>query len=906
MTIDLGAVYAVDLMNITWRNNTFAKDVKIEGSLDNENFFVMKEVKDQEISFDKEVQTIEGLGGQKVQYVRISLSNPNNITYGYEIYEIAMFEKNPTSSVFTNLAFNKSVVDSPSEMNADAFKKEHLTDGNVSTRWGNAYSADAFKTDPTETITLDLENVYALDRVVLNFETAYAKTVKIQGSVDGTEFFDIKTASVKSAGITGITDLNASARYLRFVLSDPAGTFGYSIWEIQAYGPRTAELEELFQKLSAKVDSVEPGAQKGNMAPGSYYKYESLVNEVKTLLEDETASYNAMRNSVPAMKEALENFDKDVITSNVMVDIYPVVQHVRYGDDDGMKVVGESFDIILHGEQDVATLPKVKELLEAEGYSYQMADTVGTNPAIILAVDCKEDCEICDSVKDNANALEQAQGYVLSVENNKHENGLITIVGADADGVYYGVMTLKQIFEQKTSEGNISELVISDYPNTLFRGYVEGFYGFPWTTEERASLFVDTAKYKMTTYIYAPKDDPYHRDEWRELYPEEESQDIKYLAQVATENNMDFCWTVHPGADYNYTKDNDGDGIVDDFAKLTAKLDQVYDLGVRQMGIFYDDLSSSKMDGPAHAKLINDAYAYLTEKYDDVKPFITVTSRYNNKWGGEWDTYFTPFMEQVHEDTIVLWTGNHTMSGINKAYMEVPQTETGVDRDLAVWWNYPVTDYCYGKLLMGSLDILDRDVDNINGFFLNPMSEADASKVAIFSGADYSWNIGAFESQKSWERSIAELAGTANGVNKSFERFADNISFGSLPERKSNFVFEESKYLTEDIENFKNALVYGENLAAEAANLREKFAEMLADVEIIRNNVTNENLLEEINLHLDAYESLSKAGVAAMEAYLAALEGDVETTIDKVSVMEAELAASESIYMDTLKGTATV
>ena len=906
VVIDLGAAYPVELVNIVWKSNTFAKTVKMEGSLDNVNFFEIKTLTDCVVAENKQVQIIDDLGDVETQYLRFSFSEPNNKTYGYEVYEIEVFEKNPASSVFTNIALNKNVVDDPTEMNTTVFVKEHLTDGYLSTRWGNLYTGDAYKENPTETFTLDLEDTYVLDRVVLNFEAAYAQNVVLQGSVDGEVYFDITTGEVTHDGETCFVDLNAETRYLRVVLSEPVGQYGFSLWEIEAYGSRAAELEALFNEFLPKFETIVSGNGKGEMAPGNYQKYSDLVTKVETLLEDEDASSNEMRKAVLALQEAFVTLEQDIINSDVLVSVYPTVQNLKYGDDEGMQFKGETVDILVHGEQDVATLPKVEELLAAEGYAYQVVDTVGENPAIVLAVKCDNDCEICSSVKDAVNALEHVQGYVLSTSNDVNANGQVTIVGADADGVYYGVMSFMQIVEQKTAEGVISEVVISDYPDTEFRGYVEGFYGFPWTTEERASLFEDTSKYKMTTYIYAPKDDPYHRDEWRALYPDEEAADIRELAAVAMNNNMDFCWTVHPGADYDYTTDSDSDGIIDDFKLITEKFDQVYSLGVRQFGIFYDDLNSSKMDGPAHAKLINDTYEYLTSKYDDVKPFITVTSKYNNKWGGDWNTYFTPFMEQVHEDTIVLWTGNHTMSAITKEYMEYPQTMTGVDRDLGVWWNYPVTDYCYGKLLMGSLDILSRDVDNINGFFLNPMSEADASKVAIFSGADYSWNIGSFDSVYSWERSIEELVGTENGVNKAFERFADNISYGSLPERKSNFEFDESKYLMEDIENFKAALTSGENLDKEAANLKEKFEQMLSDVTIMRENITNTNLLEEITLHLDAYESLAKSGIAAMTAYLAALEGDVETTIEQVEALEEHLEASNSVTMKTLSGKATV
>ncbi len=577
-----------------------------------------------------------------------------------------------------------------------------------------------------------------------------------------------------------------------------------------------------------------------------------------------------------------ENFEAKAAEETASVSVYPTPQSIVTNSDGGMKLNG-AVDIIVHGEQDAATLSKLEALLEKESYSFSYKDAVGENAAIILAVDCENaGCTICDSVTDSANALAEEQGYVLKASDDNHAKGQVTIIGADADGAYYGVMTLLQMFNQKTADGRIAEVTISDYPDIKFRGYVEGFYGFPWSFEDRKGLFEDTALYKMNTYIYAPKDDPYHRGSWRTLYPTEEANNIKALTEVAKENNMEFCWTIHPGADYNYTSDSDGDGQSNDFETLIAKLEQVYSLGVRQFGIFYDDLDYSVANGNRHAAVINDAYAYLTEKYDDVKPFITVLTRYTNSWGAPMNTYFTPFMQQIHEDTIVLWTGNSTMSAITYEYFEWPQTQTGIDRDFGVWWNYPVNDYCDGHLLMSPLHCLDNDVTNINSFFLNPMSEADASKVAIYSGADYSWNIADFESQSSWERAILELVPEAN---ESFERFADNIGYVN---QGSGFIFEESVYLEEELSSFETAVYSGDGLAEEIQNMKQRFAEMVSDAAALK-TIKKAGLLEEITVYLDAYKAMGETGVATMNAFEAAMEGDIETCL-------TNLAQAEELY----------
>ena len=47
-------------------------------------------------------------------------------------------------------------------------------------------------------------------------------------------------------------------------------------------------------------------------------------------------------------------------------------------------------------------------------------------------------------------------------------------------------------------------------------GVVEGFFGRPWTHSQRLFVIRLIASLGMNTYIYAPKEDPRHREEWRE------------------------------------------------------------------------------------------------------------------------------------------------------------------------------------------------------------------------------------------------------------------------------------------------------------------------------------------------------------------------------------------------------
>ena len=575
--------------------------------------------------------------------------------------------------------------------------------------------------------------------------------------------------------------------------------------------------------------------------------------------------------------------------NDVKVDVYPKPQEISYISGEGMSLEGE-VNVVFHGDQIPATLTKLEQLLKENNISYSISNEVDDQKANILISSSSDHCDECtENMGGNTKALGEEQGYILSASNDINKKGEIKIIGADSDGAYYGLMTLTQMLEQETADGKIAETVISDYPSVKLRGFVEGFYGYPWSFEDRLSLMSESSNFKMNTYIYAPKDDPYHKDQWRDLYPADKAEELRQLAAEGKKDNMSFCWSVHPGNGFNYNNDND-------YNSLIKKFDQLYDLGVRQFGISYDDLGGY-VNGQQHADLINRVNREWVQVKGDVKPLIVVGTRYCNGWGPSMTSYFKPFWQTLDDDVVVMWTGANTMSAITKDAYNWPKTQTGVnDKDLAAWWNYPVNDYCDGNLMMSPLENLDNDVDNISGFFLNPMSQAEASKVAIFSGADYSWNISGFEKNSSWSRAIDELVPEAS---EAFKRFADNISY-----IKDGFEFDESRYLVDTIEAFKTALQNKEGVIEAATALKAEFTTMKNDVTALR-NVNDSNLYDEIEQHLNAYEAVAEAGIASMSAFIDAENGDVDSCLTNINTTEIKLKEAETYQVESLETNGT-
>src|SRR5436853_6603639 len=111
-------------------------------------------------------------------------------------------------------------------------------------------------------------------------------------------------------------------------------------------------------------------------------------------------------------------------------------------------------------------------------------------------------------------------------------------------------------------------------PSTFMRrGIVEGFFGPPWSMRQRAAMFEFGAARRMNSYLYAPKDDPYHRDKWQSPYPPQRWREMTRLIRAAERYNVDFIYGFHPGKGLLFSGDKP-------LRNLLSKAQRFYDAGV--------------------------------------------------------------------------------------------------------------------------------------------------------------------------------------------------------------------------------------------------------------------------------------------------------------------------------------
>ena len=476
---------------------------------------------------------------------------------------------------------------------------------------------------------------------------------------------------------------------------------------------------------------------------------------------------------------------------------------------------------------------------------------------------------------------DKVEGYYIRVAEDQ-----VVVAGNDEAGTYYGVQTLMQLLSQP----EVMKAEIKDWPDVLERGVVEGFYGNPWSHKDRLRQFEFYGKNKLNVYIYGPKDDPYHRNQWRDPYPADEALRISELAKAAAQNKVDFVWAMHPGGDIQWTEE--------DLKSSVQKLEWMYGLGVRAFAIFFDDIFGAEQSkGAKQAEYMNALNREFVQKHDDVAPLILCPTQYNKSWSG--GSYLNDLGSTMDKDIRIMWTGATVVDMINKTDMDWINNQ--IHRNAYIWLNYPVNDFCIDHMLMGPTYGNDLDIAHqLSGFVSNPMEYAEASKVSLYSIADYTWNMGAYDADASWQRAMEYLVPL---YTDEFRLFCENnIDLGVTGHglrRKG-----ESPRFNAALEEFGKAIAAGDTLKA-AGILSAHFNEMIVAAETLVNSGEAPRLAAEIEPWCNSMKLLAYKGLSLMSMYRALAqkdaEGFVQAYLDYVDYDKRQMAIRSRDFQGSIK-----
>lgn len=135
----------------------------------------------------------------------------------------------PVSTTNVALSSNGSGATASSvEQNLPQFTPDHANDGDPTTRWSSGY-------DDNSWLQIAFPTPQHLGKVVISWEAAHATDYQLQTSSDGSTWTTAATVTGSVGGVETIWIEAQNVKYLRMQGVHRATTYGYSIYEMEAY-----------------------------------------------------------------------------------------------------------------------------------------------------------------------------------------------------------------------------------------------------------------------------------------------------------------------------------------------------------------------------------------------------------------------------------------------------------------------------------------------------------------------------------------------------------------------------------------------------------------------------------------------------------------------------------------------
>ena len=490
----------------------------------------------------------------------------------------------------------------------------------------------------------------------------------------------------------------------------------------------------------------------------------------------------------------------------------------------------------------------------------------------------------------------------------------ILILGENTDATFFGLASLEQMLDRGLDA--LPCIHIYDYADQKSRGIVEGYYGYPYTVEVKKDLMRYMMRFKMNTYMYGAKSDPYHSQYWKDPYPTKLtdlqikngwlSQDmVKDLTQVSHDTKVNFIWAIHPGNSIMNSST-----VVKD---VMSKFNKMYQLGVRQFAVFVDDVGVPKEDAEMKRSATNVANIQkeIEKKYntnytaatDTVRPLHFVPQVYCSSWVGEDQRKrFFKSLQTLPKNVTVYTTGWGVWSVPNQNDFNLTASELG--RPAAWWWNYPCNDNADAQVFpmdmysnfydMPSVNDnakLPRELTNGLGIVCNPMQQGEISKIPLFSAADYAWNTSGFNNLKSWNAAFPAIIG---------EEKADALQLVAKYVR-----WNDPSELNTMINAFKRSLNQGNPDITKLTSTLDKVYEACVTIEGLKDSETLSDrlLYNDLAPWLLKVKQMTKS-VNSMLVAAAAAKGSEEKWNNYVSEIQpvAALDSAEKYKVYSLEG----
>ena len=282
-------------------------------------------------------------------------------------------------------------------------------------------------------------------------------------------------------------------------------------------------------------------------------------------------------------------------------------------------------------------------------------------------------------------------------------------------------------------------------------------------------LFEFGAARGMNTYLYAPKDDPYHRKLWRRPYPKRQWRQLVRLIRHAQKNRIDFVYGFHPGEGLCFTED-------EAIRILLKKAQRFYDVGVRTFAVLFDDIPSrlkyakdrrrfkdslAAAEGTFLKRIIEAQPAEWSNVEWWICPSYYSEDKLLERVFGKFEANFLETLAtHLPIEVACFWTGPSVVSK-TISLNHVRQIAQRIRRPLLLWDNYPVNDLSMSdELHIGPLAGRDAHLPGVvYGYLNNPLLQEEISFIPLATCFDYAVKPESYKPEASWTRIIEQRFG---------------------------------------------------------------------------------------------------------------------------------------------------
>ena len=378
------------------------------------------------------------------------------------------------------------------------------------------------------------------------------------------------------------------------------------------------------------------------------------------------------------------------------------------------------------------------------------------------------------------NLPQEAEGYVIAPTKSAGGEERVLLAGCDRPGLLWAVISAGQVMRNDKGKAEMRRVKVRDYPAVKRRGFYPGIWR--GTTARDWAWYGVQFKFNVFVfnYLVSPQTDPKRAalsmpGGFRGPWPEGWTNDLQAVGEVLSELGFEWysgCLPIHCALVKGQWTEKMRSGDEADIGALVRMGEAVANAG-GNLYLRYDDVrfpispADKARFGTAREAdvyLLNRIYSTVRCNYPSFKllfcpPFYWGPANdFSDNYGESRKDYLAALGERLPKDVGIYWTGNSCW-GFEKTKQDVDWITQSIQRKPWIWQNALDSKHAF-YYHYGTDPVRCWKEWHYAGFFDDVnVYMIDGYNNAAVTLADYVWNPGAYDAERSVHEMCAKLFG---------------------------------------------------------------------------------------------------------------------------------------------------